>query len=264
MLNERDIKTALIDRLFEKGMLEDAVLINEMVVANWDRRADIAVANGRLYAFEIKSDLDTLDRLEGQVAAYLGRFDKVTVVTTPKFLTVVSSQMPNEVEIWEASGESGAVKLRIVRRGRTQEITSRRMLCGFLLKAELVSLLRGNGLTIGADARRESLISLAQELPVITLRKYVLSCLKARYQKTFEKFVEGKGTKTKLSDLDNLSKSKLILRERDRSSDVSVEDRVEKARSYRILNLDALTQRYGPIPDDMPGTVLLRSVRSSN
>lgn len=67
LLREQEVKIALIEWLYKKGMLSDATIINEMVVANWSRRADLAIANGSLQAFEIKSDFDSLKRLDGQL-----------------------------------------------------------------------------------------------------------------------------------------------------------------------------------------------------
>lgn len=263
MLNEMDIKAALIDKLLEKGALENAVLINEMVIANWNRRADLAVANGRLYAYEIKSDLDTLDRLEGQVYAYLDRFDKVTVVTTPKFVLSVASQMPDQVEIWEASRQNQSVILRMARRGRTKDITSRRMLCGFLLKTELLSLLRKHGIGASVSTPREALIPLMQGVSVKDLRPYVLDCLKNRYRLTFETFIEQRGVKTELHDFDNLSRSKLILKQWESRAGEGLVVNDLKRGNYWPLDLDALALKYGVIPDKMPQAVLLRTPRAS-
>ncbi len=242
-------------------MLEEAVLINEMVIANWNRRADIAVANGRLYAYEIKSDLDSLDRLEGQVSAYLDRFDKVTVVTTAKFISAVTAQVPEQVEIWEASGQSQSITLRVVRRGRTKEISSRRMLCGFLLKSELLALMRRHGISASPDEPRQALISLFQQVSTKDLRQFVLGCLKRRYRETFETFVQQKGAKTTQIDLDNLSKSKLSIKQRDSTTKEVSNEKSPSPRSYHSLDLDRLSQKYGGMPESMPSAVLRRTFR---
>lgn len=75
-LREQEVKIALINWLYINGHLNDATIINEMVVANWARRADLAVANGNLHAFEIKSDFDSLKRLEGQLSTFSSRFEQ--------------------------------------------------------------------------------------------------------------------------------------------------------------------------------------------
>ncbi|CAQ83853.1 MULTISPECIES: sce7726 family protein [Photorhabdus] len=69
---EDSIKAALIDWLIERNELNDnAVLINELPIANFSRRVDLALANGKLHAYEIKSDSDSLARLEGQISTYI-------------------------------------------------------------------------------------------------------------------------------------------------------------------------------------------------
>jgi frataxin-like iron-binding protein CyaY len=262
MLNESDIKAALIDKLIERGMLQNAVLINEMVVANWSRRADIAVVNGKLYAFEIKSDFDSLQRLEGQVSAYLDRFDKVTVVTTRKFANLISEQMPPDVEIWEATSEEGEVSFRVARRGKTKEITCKRTLCGFLLKSEIVSFLRQrNELSSLHEMNRDELISMAKGYSLKDLRSYVLSCLKARYEQTFKAFMRDKGKKTIPENLNSLSKSKLMMRDQQFTENV-VMHRQKKSTYAKPLNLKMLRESYGVLPDNMPRTVLIRKAHT--
>ncbi|MBX9303413.1 sce7726 family protein, partial [Serratia marcescens] len=101
LLREQDVKIAFIGWLYKKGLLDDATIINEMVVANWSRRADLAVANGHLQAFEIKSDFDSLKRLDGQLEIFTSRFEKVTVVCAPKFTYEVKKKVTPEVGVIE-------------------------------------------------------------------------------------------------------------------------------------------------------------------
>jgi hypothetical protein len=49
-------------------------------------RTDIAVINGSLHAFEIKSDSDSLDRLPSQIEAYQGVFEYITLVCGSRLL----------------------------------------------------------------------------------------------------------------------------------------------------------------------------------
>lgn len=51
-----------------------------MGVQHGTARIDIAVVNGMLHGFEIKSDQDTLQRLPEQMKAYNSVFDKMTLV----------------------------------------------------------------------------------------------------------------------------------------------------------------------------------------
>lgn len=256
MLNEGDIKAAVIDKLFASDALADAVLINEMVVANWSRRADLVVANGKLHAFEIKSDLDSLRRLEGQVETYLQRFDKVTVVCTAKFVQLVKECTDARVEIWCATPAAGGVKLSISRRGQSSRISNKRVLYGYLHKAELVAMLKREGRDVSADMPRLQLEGEADALSVRCIRDFVLLCLKERYKNTFDQFCATRQSQTSPNDLERLSKFKNQLLE---VGGDDVEVLPASSENTAQLDLSALSRKYGPLPLDMPTFVRRRA-----
>lgn len=208
MLDERSIKAAVIDRLLTTGALDDAVLINEMVYANWSRRADLAVANGHLHAFEIKSDLDSLRRLEGQIAIYLERFDKLTVVIAPKYLSSVLEMAPPQVAVWCASEEDSGVKIKVVRAGRMEKVKSRDVLIDYLLRDELYCFLSSHGVHVRQSDSRSQLVNLAIMQPIKKLRAYVLHALKGRYKESFNAFITLRKDITSPDDLIALRKVK--------------------------------------------------------
>ncbi len=53
--------------------------------------------NDELWAVEVKSEADSLSRLDGQVRAYLDCFDKVIVVSASKHVSHVLQMVPREV-----------------------------------------------------------------------------------------------------------------------------------------------------------------------
>lgn len=57
-------------------------------------RIDIAVVNGILHGFEIKSDKDTLNRLDTQMRTYNSVFDKVTIVVGRTHLVHAFQSVP--------------------------------------------------------------------------------------------------------------------------------------------------------------------------
>jgi hypothetical protein len=59
-----------------------ATLLKE--VASDTSIADIVIINGKTVAYEIKTELDSFDRLEGQVESYKLLYDSVYIVTHPK------------------------------------------------------------------------------------------------------------------------------------------------------------------------------------
>jgi hypothetical protein len=210
-----------------------------------------------LHAFEIKSDLDTLRRLEAQVETYLSRFDKVTVVTTHRFLSAVKEMLPPEVEIWEAELNQGATSIRVARRGRTIEIKNKRHLCGFLHKPEMVTLLRLHGIRESSDSPREVLMEMIECLPVSKIREFVINAIKVRYKGTFELFTQARVGTTCTGDLGNLSKLKLLANSNLSEADHTPEKAVS-VRHERQLDINLLERKFGPLPENTPQSVLLR------
>jgi len=247
MLREHDIKMALIVRLHQKGLLDNAVLINEMVVAKWSRRADLALANGTLQAFEIKSDYDSLKRLDGQLETFNSRFEKVTVVCAPKFTVEVLSRVSHETEVLEVSKNNDSIIFKVIQRGKTRNIKDKKILIGFLLKKEIQLLLRNNGLPHAVNLAREELESECLKLSVSSIRSFVLDTLKNRYQETSDKIKEKLCSSSSLlkSDLYLLSKKKLAKYSRPTSYPIS--DISDQMSSSNIIRLDfsKVNRKYG-------------------
>lgn len=61
-----------------------------------ERRIDVAmIAPTEMVGFEIKSDRDTLDRLEGQAETYATVFDTLVLVTTRRYLQPAAALLPD-------------------------------------------------------------------------------------------------------------------------------------------------------------------------
>ena len=65
--------------LLGRHSLNTSTLLTEFRVGN--SKADVVIINGTSTVYEIKTELDSLDRLENQINSYLNVFDKVFVVT---------------------------------------------------------------------------------------------------------------------------------------------------------------------------------------
>ena len=59
---------------------KDTLVIDELGLQHGKCRADIAVVNGHLVGYEIKSSSDSLSRLKQQVESYNAVFDRVFIV----------------------------------------------------------------------------------------------------------------------------------------------------------------------------------------
>ncbi len=96
--------------LLGKHSLNTAVLLNEFRVG--DSKADIVVINGTSNVYEIKSERDSLGRLEKQVSAYQNVFANVNVITGRNHLNSVLKTMPDSVGVLSLSNRHQISTLR--------------------------------------------------------------------------------------------------------------------------------------------------------
>jgi len=181
-MRDRDARAVLLASLGREHRDDpDTRIIEELGIDRGDRRVDVAVVNGSLHGFEIKSDADTLDRLPGQSAAYSGALDLATLVTAPRHVEHALAVVPEwwGITLVEDLGSGwGLVPLREAGANPSRSSGS---LAQFLWRDELVDALTGTGSdpSVGKLRRRE-LIALASALPVATLAPAVRSALKGR------------------------------------------------------------------------------------
>ncbi|MFN3889873.1 MAG: sce7726 family protein [Beijerinckiaceae bacterium] len=90
--------------------LQTASMIHEFRVA--ECKADVAILNGTATVYEIKSERDTLSRLERQIEAYRRFFAKVYVIAGENHIEGVRSQVPDDVGILKLSSRQQISTLR--------------------------------------------------------------------------------------------------------------------------------------------------------
>lgn len=92
MNNEKVITCGLIDYLEKEFKFE--FVAREVPFSSLKRRADLVAVDrkfGSTYGYEIKSDKDSLNRLNSQLEDYKLTFNYVYVVTTKKYVDVVKN-----------------------------------------------------------------------------------------------------------------------------------------------------------------------------
>ena len=180
-----------------------------MVVDSWSRRADLVLANGKLSAFEIKSDFDTLTRLAGQLETYRAVFERVVVVVTPKFQHKLDEIVPEGIGIWIVDDAvSGGIREK--RRARTIEL-SREAAIALMTVTDLRRLLYANGISGAAKTCRRELEALAGNLTKKDLASAARNSVKRRFRSHFRRFVsrrESRGTYAALRALNRTQRQK--------------------------------------------------------
>jgi len=174
-MNEIQIKALLKAKLAASQHGHDAAFVSELFIDDFARRADLVMANGKLSAFEIKSDRDTLDRLDGQLETYLRLFEQVTVVCAERHQAGVEKRVPDGVGVWVLAMDGS---LKILRKAKTQRQTSHHSWLSFLPVDELRNLLAQHGLQ--RTGTRDVLVTRAAGIALKHVRGYVLDFFKNR------------------------------------------------------------------------------------
>ncbi|ABI71497.1 sce7726 family protein [Shewanella frigidimarina] len=89
------------NRLLGRHSLRTAAMITEFRVGK--NIADCVIFNGSSTCYEIKTEFDSLSRLDAQLESYLKLFDNTYVVSDSKFLSTLNAMIPKDVGIIELS-----------------------------------------------------------------------------------------------------------------------------------------------------------------
>ena len=95
-MNDPQIRQAFHTTFLQKEHSDSATLImDELGLEHGKCRADIAVINGHMDGFEIKSDVDSLSRLKNQIYSYNAVFDRSSVIVTKRHIYEVAQMIPD-------------------------------------------------------------------------------------------------------------------------------------------------------------------------
>jgi hypothetical protein len=153
--NDRVIRNTLKKELEGLHSTDHKVrIIEELGVQHGTARVDIAVVNGILHGYEIKSDLDTLDRLPEQVKIYNSVFNEVTLVVGRRHLFEAMNMVPDWWGITLAKmGDDHSVLFNCIRKSGknvNQDITA---IAALLWREEALALLEKEGKAKGIRSK---------------------------------------------------------------------------------------------------------------
>ncbi|MBV9503046.1 MAG: sce7726 family protein [Acidobacteriaceae bacterium] len=182
-MRDRDVRERLYRQVRAIYAQEpDTRFISELVLNRGAARIDLAVINGRLHGYEIKSDADTLDRLSTQIEAYDSVFDEITIVVGVRHLARAEDLIPRWWGIMRAESYAGGVELSVLRNPETNPRQSGRAVAELLWRDEAMALLRRYSITKGLAKLNRTL--LAEKIDELLDRSIVFAftreALKAR------------------------------------------------------------------------------------
>ncbi|WOH58514.1 sce7726 family protein [Bradyrhizobium sp. BWC-3-1] len=183
-MRDVDVRSALRRELKQQHLGDDRTLIvEEMGIWSGAVRVDLAVINGELCGYEIKSARDNLERLPAQEALYSQVFDRVTLVVAEQHVAKAETLVPDWWGRSIASTEAdGAISLKLDRPALFNPSIEPLQLARLLWRPEALSILQRHGQDRGvrSASAEKTFRRLACTVPLDTLRQEVREALKAR------------------------------------------------------------------------------------
>lgn len=160
----------------------DTRIVEEMGIWNGAVRVDLAVINGEMAGYEIKSAKDTLSRLPTQAALYNAVFDRVHLVAAERHVAPAIEGIPHWWGILVAVPADDGVHLECVRRSGVNDDIQPIQIARLLWRDEALDVLERYQAARGVrSATREKVASrLADTLRIDELQLEVRTCLKRR------------------------------------------------------------------------------------
>ncbi len=162
---------------------KDTIVIDELGLIHGKCRADIAVVNGHLVGYEIKSNNDSLRRLQEQIKSYNAVFDKVFVIIGDRHINSIQNYVP---QWWgmivSVRGPRGAVNFNIIRKAKTNKNVHPISIAQLLWRDEAEEILRRKKVSpkILRQPRAKLYEHIVDTLSICELRKFVRDSFKKR------------------------------------------------------------------------------------
>jgi hypothetical protein len=165
-----------------RARFPDDLIRNELGLCLGETRVDLAVVNGHLHGYEIKSDRDSLTRLATQITLYDKVLDYSTIVCTTRHLARAAERVPSHWGITAAVDTVGDLRLRRVRRAKLNRAGDKLAIAQLLWREEAAGLLRARGEVVAGRETRWDLWDRLALLPLTKLRGHVRDTLRARHE----------------------------------------------------------------------------------
>lgn len=164
------------------GNAPDTIVIEELGLCQGRARVDIAVINGSVHGFEIKSEFDTLARLPNQSHTYNRVFDYMTVVTAETHQKKIDNVVPKWWGVSVALPRGDSVEIVTERAPRPNCHIDPLALAQLLWRDEVLAELSVLGLDAGMKSkpRKELWRCLATIVPIEQLGEIVRRRIKQR------------------------------------------------------------------------------------
>lgn len=182
-MRDLDVRTAVRRMLADAHVGDDDTrIVEEMGIWSGSVRIDVAVINGRLTGYELKSDRDTLDRLPAQAELYSRVFDEVCLVVGSRHVGKARRMIPRWWGVTVAKSVKGEVRLEPVRDCKPNPAPDPLLVARLLWRVEALAALEALNLAQGWRSKPAPELHqrLATSLTFPELSSVVRAALKAR------------------------------------------------------------------------------------
>lgn len=160
----------------------DTLILHELGLCKGIARVDLAVVNGNIHGYEIKSQQDTLVRLPHQADIYSRALEFVTIVASPSHANKIDTIVPSWWGLWTAVQNDGEVRLERLRDAHQNPQLDPLAVAQLLWRDEVLQALIDRDLAVGmrSKSRNELCKHLASNVSLHELGGVVRTCLKRR------------------------------------------------------------------------------------
>jgi len=183
-MRDSDIRIGLHRELerAHRHYASETLFIDELGLCQGNARIDLAVVNGSLSGYEIKSERDTLQRLPHQVEVYSRALDNVTIVASESHIDKTIGLIPEWWGVIATVPDDGEIAFRLVRQQQINPGVDPYSVAQLLWRSEVVMILDDLGIKKGVAGRSRRVLwqTLTDTLPIDELRDCVRRTLKVR------------------------------------------------------------------------------------
>lgn len=178
-MRDQDIRTILHFYLTEQNKsIKNTIIVDELNIKNGLARVDIAVINGSIHGYEIKSEVDTLNRLANQIGHYNSSLEKISIAFNSSHKEKIFDTVPEWWGVIEVNENYKVLELREPKENPLLEISD---LLLFLWKDEMIKILEKNEVKYKKSSNRSALIeTMTQNIEKEKLLNEVRQALKSR------------------------------------------------------------------------------------
>ncbi|WNL28013.1 sce7726 family protein [Arcobacter cryaerophilus gv. pseudocryaerophilus] len=195
--NARIITNSLIEYLDKKYTNKTITTEISVNTSLGVKVVDVLVSNGHSVAFEIKSEVDTIKRLDSQVKGYSEIFDYVYLVYWKDKFDIKDIELPENIGVITADWNIKQTKIKfdIIRSAKINRIADQKKIASLLWKDEIFYFLSKKNIYPKKSYTKDILTNIFEECHTKTEAiKIFRFVLKKRFEKGFIKYQESKKT----------------------------------------------------------------------